>query len=348
MSAAALRPIPASAIVLSGTRPFRRGDAAELPQRFKILEWGENIGRTTGKKITVGPATLACLSANQAATACEIIPLDYEHQSVPKHPNYLPDPREVAAHGAVEVIDGDGVYFAAEAYTPSGLKFAPNYRDVSVVGFLDADSNLLLVHSVALTQRGDVANMEFLAASAADLLSQLQATIPQPHSIMDTTPAAAAAAPDYRALLIAMLKLTPAGDGDEVTDEQIMAALDTPEPDPEPVALAATVDFKSEISNLKSLEALSARQDALERRLLIQGATAAGKAIPLPDASLAEMTLTALTALLDALPAGAVPTAAGARALELPAAREVALSADQLTATKALGLTPAEYRNAIL
>jgi phage I-like protein len=164
---------------------------------------------------------------------------------------------------------------------------------------------------------------------------------------MDTAPAAAAAAPDYRALLVTLLKLTPAGDGDEVTDEQIMAALDTPEPDPEPVALAATVDFKSEISNLKSLEALSARTDALERRLLIQGATAAGKAIPLPDATLAELTLTALTALLDALPAGAVPTATGARAPELPAVRPVALSADQLTAAKALGLTDSEYLAAL-
>ena len=346
MPAAALSPIPASAIVLSGARPYRRGgDAGALPTRFKILEWGENVGRTTGAKITVGPATLAALSSNQAATACDIIPLDYEHQSVPKHPNYIPDPREVAGHGAVEVIEGDGVYFTAEAYTPSGLKFAPNYRDVSVVGFLDADSNLLLVHSVALTQRGDVAGMEFLAASAADLISQLQSSFANNHPIMDTNPAAAAAAPDYRAHLIAMLKLTPANDGDEVTDEQIMAALDTPAPAPEPVALAAVASVPSVAPD--AITALSARQDALERRLLIQGATHAGKAIPLPDASLAEMTLTALTALLDALPAGAVPTAAGARAPELPAVRPVALSADQAAAAKALGLTDTEYLAAL-
>lgn len=345
MSAAVPAAIPVSAIVLSGTRPFRRGSADGLPQRFKILEWGENVGRTTQARIVVGAVTAASLCANQSATACEVIPLDYEHQSVPGHANFIPDPREVAAHGTVEIVPEDGVYFSAADYTPSGQRFAPNYRDVSAVGFLDADSNLLFVHSVALTQRGDVAGMEFVAASAAPLVStfrrfSVSASTP---NTMDTTPAADAATPDYRALLVAALGLTPASDGDEVTDEQIMAAIDaTPAADgegedaPAPVAMAAAVPAAD------ALAALSARTDALERRLLIQAATAAGKLIPLPDASLAELPLTALSALLDGLQAGAVPTSAS-RNTEAPTARPVAMSAEQATAAKALGLTAEEY-----
>lgn len=341
MSAAVPTAIPASAIVLSGTRPFRRGTGAELPQRIKILEWGENVGRTTNARINVGPITLAALAANQAAAACDIVPLDYEHQSVPGHPNYVPDPREVAAHGPVEVIEGDGVYFSAADYTPSGAKFAPNYRDVSAVGFLDADSNLLLIHSVALTQRGDVAGMEFVAASAADMISRLQSNHNQ--SDMDTTTAADAAAPDYRALLIAKLGLTPSGDSGEVSDEQILAAMDQAPADP--VAMSATPAVAAAAA-VDPMVAMSARQDDLERRLLISSATAAGKIIPLPDATLATLPLTALSALLDGLPAGAVPTAP-TRAAEVPGTRPVALSADQQAAAKALGLSDAEYLAAL-
>ena len=337
MSAALLTPPAFTSMVFCGAVPFSGGAAAALPTRIKILNWGTNHGRTTQARIEVGPATVAALAANQAATACERIPLDYEHQGVKDHPNFKPDPREVAAFGTVEIVPNQGVYLTALDYTPSGLLHASNYADVSAEAYLDADHNLLFIRSVALTQHGDVAGMEFtqhIAASASQI-SNLKSQIspsPSPQTTML----------DPRPLLITLLGLT-----DAATDAEIQTAYDTataPEP-PEAAAVSAALSATAALP-AATLAALSADVDSLRRENLITRALSAGKIIPLPDGVLATLPHAALSALLDALPAGAVATAATAAATELPAARAAVLSADQARAAKSLGLTPEEYRSA--
>jgi phage I-like protein len=199
--------------VLARALPYRRGPAAaELPRRVKILDWGVNTGRTTGARVLVDERVVETLCANQETTACERIPLDYEHQSVPAHPNYLPDPRDVPAHGEIEVVSGDGVYLSSLDYTPSGLAHAASYQDVSAVVHLDPDGRPLWISSVALTQRGDVAGMEFaesLAALAASAIPNPKSAIrnsPPPTTMPDTQ---STDAPAWRDLLIATLGLTP-------------------------------------------------------------------------------------------------------------------------------------------
>lgn len=90
--------------------------------------------------------------------------------------------------------------------------------------------------------------------------------------------------------------------------------------------------------------ALSAEFDAFKRQAAIDKALAQGKSIPLSDELLATLPMAALSALLTGLPAGAVATAGSTAAKELPAAKVVALSADQASAAKALGLTEEEFR----
>jgi len=155
-------------VALSLALPFRRGAAATgLPQRIKILGWGENIGRTTGARILVDDKVARTLSANQELVAIERVPMDYEHQSHKDHPNYLPDPRLSPGAGSIEVVPGEGVYLSAISYTANGEQHADSYQDVSAVVHLDGEGRPLWVSSVALTQTGDVSGMEFSEAVAA-------------------------------------------------------------------------------------------------------------------------------------------------------------------------------------
>ena len=332
----ARRPLPAhAAVVFCSGVPFVRGAAAALPQRVRILAWGDNIGRTTKAKIVVGEKTLACLAANQLATACERVPLDYEHQSVKGHPNYVPDPRPVPGHGAIEIIEGDGVYLTALEYTPSGEQYAPNYQDVSAVAYLDAAANLLFIRSVALTQHGDVAGMEFAEAVAAS------ASLSHPESTPPTTPTTTML--DYKALLLARLGLP-----DAATDEDVTAALTTDATASAAcTAVTATVADPAAAATIATIATLTADFDTFRRTTAIDRAIAQGKVIPLADDVLATLPYAALTAMLDGLAPGQVATAASSATKEMTTAREVALSAEQAAAAKSLGLSETEYRRAI-
>lgn len=352
----------AALTVLSAAAPYRRGEsAAGLPQRIRILQWGENIGRTTKKLIIVGEKTRACLSANQQATASERVPLDYEHQSVPGHPNFIPDPREVAGHGEIELVPGDGVYLTAIDYTPSGRDHAENYQDVSAVAYLDAQNNLLFVRSVALTQHGDVAGMEFSEAVAA--CARLTAPL-TPASLTSTPPTMDPAdknAPDYRAMLVTLLKLKPTEGETEVSDEAIGAALsavadkadgkpdDAPAGDkpPETPASQATASAPAPAATPAAekpadVVSLGARVERLEKQRLIDAATAAGKVVPLNAQAIEAVDAATLSSIIDGLPDGEVPTTPG-KAGEKPAPQAVSLSAEEKNAATALGLTPEEF-----
>ena len=102
-----------------------------LPTRIKLLNWGDNETVTKGI-VKVGQNTLKALASNQALYGYDNVALDYGHNSLPSHPNFKPDPREVAGYGALEVVENDGLYLTALSYTPSGQKMALNYRDFEI------------------------------------------------------------------------------------------------------------------------------------------------------------------------------------------------------------------------
>lgn len=328
MPAVATKLIPQSSIAMSGALPFRCcGAEAGLPQRIKVLSWGENLGRTTGARVIVGDKSVESVPAYHAALGMDTVLLDYEHQSFPDHPNYKPDPRDVPGHGQIEIVPGDGVYLSGVTYTPSGQAHAANYADVSAVAHLDEEGNLLYVSSVALTQYGDVAGLPFaehVAALSARHGKPLSTTTPTDKK-MDT--------PNYREMLIKVLGLKP-GDSGEVLDEAIAAAL---------AAKPETPPAKEEPENVVSMSALNARFDERDRQDIVKEATAAGKAIPLSNAALSRMTPADLREMVEKLPAGAVALTTAGAGKELPAAKAVALTTSQKAVAKQLGLTEEKY-----
>lgn len=312
--------------------PFCGAAAASLPQRTKILSWGENIGRTTGARILVDEVVAQTLSANQELVACDRVPMDYEHQSVKGHPNYVPDPRLSPGSGTIEVIPGDGVYLSAISYTANGSAHADSYTDVSAVVHLDADGRPLWISSVALTQRGDVAGMEFGEAVAAlsARTAALSADSPKPKTVMqneETNP--------FRDKLIKLLGLTP-GESGEISDEEIANAIDQ--------KLEAAGAAKPEEKTTEV--ALSARLDKIERNALVDRATREGKVIPLSAEEIDSTPVAVLSSIISRLTPGEVNLAGSAQAKEKPAAKVVALSADEAAVARQLGLTEEQYRKA--
>lgn len=312
--------------------PFCGAAAAGLPQRTKILSWGENIGRTTGARILVDEVVAQTLSANQELVACDRVPMDYEHQSVKGHPNYVPDPRLSPGNGVIEVIPGDGVYLSAISYTANGSAHADSYTDVSAVVHLDADGRPLWISSVALTQRGDVAGMEFGEAVAAlsARTAALSADSPKPKTVMQndqTNP--------FRDKLIKLLGLTP-GESGEISDEEIAKAIDDKL---EAAGVAKPEEKTTEV-------ALSARLENIERNALVDRATREGKVIPLSAEEIATTPVAVLSSIISRLTPGEVNLAGSAQAKEKPASKVVALSADEAAVARQLGLTEEQYRKA--
>jgi len=136
------------------------GDAP--PSELKIFEWGSNTSLMGD--IKVGQATLKFLDANQKKKGFDRIGLDYEHQSLPGHPNYKPAPREYAAYWTVEVREGDGVYLIAPTWIPEGFEKARNFHDLSPVVLQDENGEVIFIHSVALCPQGAVEGLQFFSA----------------------------------------------------------------------------------------------------------------------------------------------------------------------------------------
>lgn len=141
----------------------------ELPKKILIAKWGKNTARSQGQEFIVGQQTLKVLEAEQARRGWDAVALDYEHQSVPGHPNYKDHPREYAAkNGRVEVVEGEGLFYIPGEYTPSGQQHASSYQDVSGYFMLDPKTReVVAVKSVALCEHGDVAGAEFIEAAIA-------------------------------------------------------------------------------------------------------------------------------------------------------------------------------------
>jgi len=308
--------------------PCRAAESAlpgeTLPSRIKLFNWGANE-QIDGKPILVGAKTLSSLKANQEALGFDQIVFDYNHQSLKGHPNFKADPREHAAFGAVEVIEGDGVYFTGLAWTPSGEANARNYPDISPTPLLDENNEVVLVHSVALCTQGKLKSSPFVAALSAQFLAPLSIT---------NEPAKSEKSMDPKKLLCTILGLDPA----TATDDEINAAAEKFSKKEEGAA-----DPKVEALSL-SVEKLTKLMEAGQRDSLLDAALRAGKLVP---QSVKDLPLEHLAKVIADLPEGVVPLAQRTPSgLANAADKVVAMSAEDKAVAEQLGLTEADYKAA--
>lgn len=258
-----------------------------LPERIKLLNWGSNP--SLKGDIVVGPRTLAVLAANQAEFGFDKVGIDYEHQSVEGHKNFKPAPREYAAYGIPEVIEGDGLYLTSLTWTPSGEQNARNYADLSPV-VLRENGEVVFLHSTALCPQGAVKGLEFFTAD----FQPTKKTTP-------TTPMN----PDLQKLLTTLFE-APA-DADEAAilsagqafAEKINKLIN---PDKKPAeAKADQVDLTALSATVTNLQK---QFDEVTRANILAGALREGKLVP---NSAKDLPLAKLTSLVAELPANQVP-----------------------------------------
>jgi len=301
----------------TGTTVTLSADAAKLPHRIKVLNWGDNPN-CHGKRVNVGPLFVKCLSA--ATYPYRKVALDFEHNTFPGTPAYKEsaEPRPVAGFGTIEAVEGDGVYITMSSWTPDGEKMAVNFADVSAGAVTDKEGNLIAVASVALCRAGSVDGMDFveapLSGGVASALSGIINNGEVP-SAWCPVPGADGAEPnkkgkamDYKALLLKTLGL-----GEDATDEAIQAAAEAagkkPKEAGEPgtgngerdAALSAAV--KAAVAEaVKPIEekvaALSAAAVAHEKQDLVAEAAREGKVVALSADALEKISVEDLKATI--------------------------------------------------
>ena len=299
----------------TGTAVSLSADAAKLPHRIKILNWGDNPN-CHGKRVNVGPLFVKCLNA--AEYPYRKVALDFEHNTFPGTAAYKEskEPRPVAGFGTIEAVEGEGVFITMSSWTPEGEKMAVNFADVSAGAVTDKEGNLIAVASVALCRAGAVDGMDFVEAPLSGSVSSALSGIIN-NQVGRASPAIRTnqkgqQAMDYKALLLKLLGL-----GEDATDEAIQAALakaaeKKPTQEDKDAALSAAVK-EAVAEAMKPIEekvaALSAAAVAHEKADLVAEAAREGKVIALGADALEKLSVADLKATI-AKTAVTVPLAA--------------------------------------
>lgn len=268
-------------------------DAAKLPRRIKVLNWGDNPN-CHGRRVNVGPLFAKCLSS--AVYPYRQVALDFEHNTFPGTAAYKEsrEPRPVAGFGSIEVVEGRGVYLTMSSWTPEGERMAVNYADVSAGAVTDKDGNVVAVSSVALCRAGAVDGMDFVEAPLSGGVSSALSGIINNNNQEGQ-------AMDFKALLIKSLGL-----GDDATDEAIQAALAKalgrkPDENQEARQAAMSAAVKAAVAEAvkpihEQVAALSAAAVAHEKRDLVAEAAREGKVVALSADALAKLSVEDLKA----------------------------------------------------
>lgn len=278
-------------------------DAAKLPRRIKVLNWGDNPN-CHGRRVNVGPLFAKCLSA--AVYPYRQVALDFEHNTFPGTAAYKEsrEPRPVAGFGSIEVVEGRGVYLTMSSWTPDGERMAVNYADVSAGAVTDRDGNVVAVSSVALCRAGAVDGMDFVEAPlSGGVSSALSGIINQDGGLKPASPKQKGTAMDFKALLIKSLGL-----GDDATDEAIQAALAKalerePDENQEARQAATSAAVKAAVAEAvkpiqEQVAALSAAAVAHAKRDLVAEAAREGKVVALSADALAKLSVGDLKATI--------------------------------------------------
>jgi len=146
------------------------GWSKTLPKRIKVLSWGKNT--TTDGDVYLTKETLKTFSDYQKKTGRdEDVALDFGHNTVPGSIEYVAgEPKQIAAYGDPELIEGDGLYLNDLEWTDSGKKNAKNYKDLSPAVKVDRNGVVIGLHSVALTEAGAVHGLKFYNAKYDNIM----------------------------------------------------------------------------------------------------------------------------------------------------------------------------------
>lgn len=284
----------------------------EPPPRLLIAKWGKN--ESANGNFTVGSKTKKFLPALQKLLGFDTVALDFEHNTVPNTEAYKADkePRNVAGHAGLEVVEGEGIYAHGVRWTPHGVKSITEglHPDLSPTIKTDDDGEVVFVHSAALCRQGAVTDLRVFSATEILTPTQLacfSATINPPPSAMD-----------YKKLLTLLLGLDAnAADADietaakkfaETTQSHAttLANLNKTLADlQKSIAAAPTAHSADALKKVDdTITALNKRLDDQERAALTAQALAAGKLIP---NSAAELSLEQFRKIVSELPADQVP-----------------------------------------
>lgn len=287
-------------------------EGKELPSRLLICPWGTH---DTGKGVVTCNATTAgLLLRNQAATKRLKVALDFQHNSVETSKTYTGEPLKVAAYGALELVEGEGIYLSAVEWTPEGKEHAANghYPDISPALKLNDQREVIWVHSAGLVRQGEIDGLELFDAgdtinavlnmgldtgmmnwtASRELLNIFLATVGM--SIPDN-----ATYDEMKALAARGAKKLEAG---MATPEAKAAAAATDNPDNDITTMNAT-----DINDLKSrLERAEQRADKADKDAIEAKAVAAGKVIPFSAEDIKGFSVEQFSAICDKLPAGQV------------------------------------------
>lgn len=323
-----------TAALLRAPIPLGKKDAETgripLPEKLIVAKWGESKD-LSGQPVIVDSTTAAVLAANQDKIGRAEVALDFEHNSL--KPEREPVP--VAAYGTLAVEEGVGITWTpcADSWTPEGTDSytGRHYRDLSPTVYRDDAGRVVGIHSIALTRAGQIADLRAYSALSADLRT-LTAT--DPLAPMDDTKQ-----PDYRTLLCKKLGLAA-----DCSEEELIAAAEKAETSPSP--MKAEEEKAPEAAAEKSPAALSteARLESLEKKQLIAEAKLAGKIIPLSADAIDKLDKAALSAVLEGLKPGQVPTGPKTPDKTEGTPGPVALSAEEAEVCKTLGISHDDYR----
>jgi len=260
-------------------------EGKELPSRLLICPWGQT---DTGKGIIICNATTAALlPKNQAATKRTKVALDFQHNSVEGSKTYTGEPLKVAAYGALELVEGEGIYLTALEWTPEGKEHAANghYPDISPALKVNENREVIWLHSAGLVRQGEIDGLELF--DAGDTLSAVL-NVGLDTGVMSWTTVRELLAPF---LSLVGVKVPEDAMYGELKDLALKGAkkLEAGMATPEAQAAAAAVDqpeietmSATEINELKDrLTKAEQRADKAEKRAIEERAIAAGKIIPL-------------------------------------------------------------------
>lgn len=294
--------------------------AAELPDRLKILPWGDS--ESTKGRVTVGLKTLSALASAQRLLGFERVALDFEHNTVPGTRTYKEsgEPRPVAAYGTVEVIEGEGLFLTGLVWTPEGSKAARNFEDLSPAVRQDDTGEVLFVHSVALTRNGAVHDLTFYSVSAEtddEQGEKYYAPTTQEETQMkgalarllglnaEATDEQIEQAAEKAGMVIVALSAI------DMAKLQALSALSAEDLQAKLTVLSAVGDSsKATLEGLVtrigaiegSLQTFSAEKIKGDRQQIKDRAAREGKVIPLSAEQIGAMELTVLSSLVDKLP----------------------------------------------
>lgn len=139
-------------------------DGKSLPKKIKLLSWGKN--ETTDGDVYLDEKTIAMFNSMQEKMGRdEDVALDFDHNTVPGSIEYKQgQPKNIAAYGQPELIEGDGLYLTDLEWTPLGKSKALDYKDLSPACWTDKDGSVTGLHSAALTPNGAVHGLKFYSA----------------------------------------------------------------------------------------------------------------------------------------------------------------------------------------